>query len=501
VTVPLPDRATAPGFRAALSERSGFLVDIDEGSRTARIFPTGPEGALLEPLRVLSPGLDRDRLWEALARFPRYEQGIELKAEALAEAERRANLGTKEGIVSAISLILLVTSNDEIRPRLDADLDAILASFPTMTIWLLTVNPRLLARISLTNILVQQALTPDLPLGRDGEGFRRSLSAHSLTRGVSFADAVQPIFLAFSPAATGFAFPWMPHSLIFEYGGVVDLRTPSPESMPALYESQALGPEIDDLTDRRGRWVNEVPKSRLGALLSWWITRLDTIYTIATDPTRFAGDGGVHEPAGQLAYLLTMERVLVDMTSIGARPQASAPMRLSAAFDLLDKLETLLGYGPPVSGRPVEMRSGKGFERLLNRKETLPVILRGLQTMPLQIRSYFERRAEELYESVYREVGDGVLPSRRRAAGVAVGMDADRVLAWPEYVGQLVRAVRNSSHGLLDQVRGPQFEVAVTHTGALPRLLPELAMMIAFGLLGDPERLWQRTAWTTRPKG
>jgi hypothetical protein len=384
-----------------------------------------------------------------------------------------------------------------VRTRLDAELNVILASFPTTTIWFLAVDQRLLARVSLSNILVQQALTPDLILGKSEEdGFQRSLRAQSLTQGVSYADAVQPIFLAFTPAATGFAFPWMPHSLMFEYGAVVDLRVTPPESMGALYESRALSPDLPDPTDRRGRGVNEVPKTSLGGLLSWWVTRLNSIYSIATDPTRFPGPGDRHDAPGQFAYLLTIERVISDMTAIGANPQGSPLSRVSSAFDLLDKLETLLGYGPPRRGlRGSEMRSGLGFERLLNRDETLPALFRSFESMPLQIRSFFELRAKHLYESVYSETAEGVLRSRLRENGVAVGMNELRTIPWAEYVGQLVRAVRNSSHGLLDQVRGPQFEVAATHTGALPHLLPELVMLIAFGVLGDPERLWSHSFW------
>jgi hypothetical protein len=266
--------------------------------------------------------------------------------------------------------------------------------------------------------------------------------------------------------------------------------------MNALYESQAMSPDLPEPRDQRGRWVNEVPRPAFGALLSWWISRLNGIYTIATDPTRFADASDRHDPAGQLAYLLTVERVLVDMIAIGARPQASAVTRLGAAFDLLDKLETLLGYGPPRRGiRPDSMRSGKGFERLLNREETLPALRRAFQSLPLQVRSHFEGRASELYDSVYADVGAGVLPSRRRDDGVAVGSAAERLVRWPEYVGQLVRAVRNSSHGLLDQAKGPQFDTAVTHSGALPLLLPELTMMIAFGVLAQPEQMWQRSLW------
>jgi hypothetical protein len=127
VTIPLPEQSTAPGFRSALTDRAGFHAAIDEDTLTARIFPTGPDGELLRPIRLLAPGEDRARLWEGLERFPRYEYMADLKEDALVEVGRRANLGTREGVVGAISLMLLVTSNNEVRARLGAELDVILA--------------------------------------------------------------------------------------------------------------------------------------------------------------------------------------------------------------------------------------------------------------------------------------------------------------------------------------------------------------------------------------
>jgi hypothetical protein len=71
-----------------------------------------------------------------------------------------------------------------------------------------------------------------------------------------------------------------------------------------------------------------------------------------------------------------------------------------------------------------------------------------------------------------------------------VGRDASRFVKWDDYVGQVVRSVRNSSHGLLDQLAGRQADVAATHTGALPSSLPDLAFLVGLALLTDPEGLW-----------
>lgn len=101
-----------------------------------------------------------------------------------------------------------------------------------------------------------------------------------------------------------------------------------------------------------------------------------------------------------------------------------------------------------------------------------------------------------LFDETYREIEAGVLKGRIVEGGVRVGRDQQTTMAVEEYVGRVVRAARNSSHGLLDQLAGPDADVAATHTGALPESLPELAALLAWSLLADPERLWSMQVWT-----
>jgi hypothetical protein len=439
-------------------------------------------------------GEDPHRLWKALERFPRYDYETEYRDQALADVKRMAGMHTAEGVIGALSLRLLVASNEEVRALLNAELEGIFAAFPASTLWMLSVDARLLSRVSLTYIRFQQATTPDLRLGAEGDGFQRSLRAQSSTQGVNFADVVQPIFLSFAPAATGFAFAWPPHSLLLEYGAVVDLRRPRPATIGSLYESRALSPQAKD--EKRSQWVNSIPKASLGSLLGWWIDRIDMSYTIATDPTRFTTAAGIHDASAQLGYMLTIERALDDIRTLGATPQSSSLMRLTIAFDLLDKLETLLGYGPRSARIDRSMASGRGFERLLNRAETLPAVHRTFESMPITIRSRFVDRASALFDDVYAETQEGVLRSRLKPTGVEVGTAELALLSWNKYVGKLVRSVRNSSHGLLDQLVSSQVRVAATHTGALPALLPDLVMMIGLAVIGDPGRLWARSFWS-----
>ena len=232
-----------------------------------------------------------------------------------------------------------------------------------------------------------------------------------MTSRISTSDLVQPVFLLFSPATTGFAAPWLPHTLALEFGAVVDLHRPHPLSLNALYEPRVLSPPLNE--EGRDAWVNSVPKATLASLLAWWVNRLDLLYGVITDPTRFSTPDGEHDSAGQLAFMLTVERVLADLRSLNASPQAPALVKLGTTFDLLDKLETLLGYGPRSRREHGdEWQSGAGFARLLDASESEPLMRRGFERMPQQIGRRFAERGEALFATMYVELRDGVLPAR-----------------------------------------------------------------------------------------
>jgi hypothetical protein len=146
------------------------------------------------------------------------------KAAGIAEINRVAGEETREGIFWALGLLLLITGNEELRPTLEPQLDALWTSIPRLTMWLVAAEEAFVSRVRLSQLLFQFQHTPDLDIETLMADERRSMAAQSLSGGLSAADLVQPIFLTFSPAATGFAAPWVPHTIALDFGAAVDLR-------------------------------------------------------------------------------------------------------------------------------------------------------------------------------------------------------------------------------------------------------------------------------------
>jgi hypothetical protein len=220
-------------------------------------------------------------------------------------------------------------------------------------------------------------------------------------------------------------------------------------------------------------------------LLEWWVDRLNVLYSYVTDPTRFTDEHAYHDAAAQTAWMITLERLIGDAVSLLSEPQATDLDRVQIAFDLLDKAETLLGYG--------RKRTGKGFEALLRKGQSARRLRDAFGSLPPDIAQRLGDEVERLLDGLYGGVLDNTLAFRRSGHGarIAAGTADDlRSMDSETLVASLCRAVRNSSHGLLEILRehDDRFLLAA-NTGGIPAELPALAPFIALGLLADASGL------------
>ena len=260
VTIALGAGADAPNFRNAMTEDAALAATFPNAG--VAIVAPADAPRLFDAHRLASRGDNLERMWQILAGHPRLDQETEHKQAAIDAVNAVAELATAEGMLWGIGLLLLITSNAEVRPVLEQQLDSIWSSLPEATLWLVTAERPLMARLTMSQLLFQFEHTPDLGLDALMAEPRRSLEAQSLMGRVATSDVVQPIFLAFSPAATGFAAPWLPHTIALEFGGVRDIREDPPISLSAVYDPRVLSPPAD----REGRpaWGQLGPEDEPG---------------------------------------------------------------------------------------------------------------------------------------------------------------------------------------------------------------------------------------------
>lgn len=313
-------------------------------------------------------------------------------------------------------------------------------------------------------------------------GQLEAFSQMTITQGIDAAAPVYLPLLALSPCALGFMIPALPHSLVFCFGEPVDLRHQHPLSLASLFRPRVFG---SPRGLERQELMSSVTASDGEELLGWWVGRLNRIYSYIADPTRWVDSEWRHDAAAQTAWFVTLERLIGDAVSLVAEPQATDLHRVQVAFDLLDKAPPLLGYS--------RSDSSKGFCALLRREQSLRRLHEAYASMPGDLATRVGDEAERLFDGLYAKVRENTLRHRLTDEGALIGRKTPEGLVHVDndtLVAELCRAVRNSSHGLLDMLRaGNERYLLAANTDSIPAELPALAPLIALGLLADAESL------------
>jgi hypothetical protein len=491
----LPDPALVPVLRQSLEQAADFtVVDLDDN--VVDVVPAEGAGAtrsFLEAHRLCDANTQiTPQVWAPLGEHPSYEGNPDSRQRLLQEAARLAQIDSGPAMLQAIEAAVAGFTDDELPGWLEQQLPRLFQLFPEGSLWLVSVDPVLLTRLTILGGTFVLDVTPDFPLDPNNVRGFDALDEHSLTRGVAYGKALDPGLLAFSPGAIGYAFDRQPHALVLLFGFDAELRELPPRSLSSLYEPDVFenfrGDPWDDPDFRANLSAGDIE-----SFFQWWVSRLNVFYSHAADPTRFVDQDDNNLPAAQRAWFLTFERMLADATLVLAAPQLAALARIAAAFDFLDKAEALLGYGRD--------GSGSGFERLLRRSEMTRRLERAWEvSLPLRLRQRFQRHAEALFASVHDEIHAHAVEFRRTRAGIKVGREQDDQLVTRPlemYVPELVRATRNSSHGFLEALTGRERFLLATTDGHMPRQLADLIAFFIFGFAADARTVCERTWFGT----
>lgn len=497
--VRMPELERAPGYRDGLARLSRFAVE-DFGDGVAGIAPVEGAGTIathFDLIKVCDGATDFDDpdVWAPLhAHPPRRRSDIE---DPLTYRQQMIDRGreiverrpSNESEIVAFALAALGAAEaGDLSDLLAVNVPALLREFPNGSLWLVTVDDVLLTRLAFGRTQLALGLTPDMPIGEEMDHLR-AFEELTLTRGIDFGAVMDVPLVAFSPAVLGLRIPAMPHVLVFCFGADVDLRRPYPTSLASLYrptvlhdpEGLARGPALEGHRPDDG-----------ARMLAWWGERLNVLYSHATDPTRFTDERGFYDAAAQAAWTITIERLIGDALSLLAEPQATELDRVQLAFDLLDKAEGLLGYG--------KRESGRGFEALLRAEQSVRRSREAFGSLPDDLGLRLGDEVERLFGALRSEVRANTQQHRLTQRGARVAREAPeslQAISDDDLVATLCRAVRNSSHGLLDLFREhPDRFLLAMNTGGIPAELPALAPLLGLALLADAESLidesWRR---------
>jgi hypothetical protein len=491
------------GFAKSLRHASGFDVKPLPDGRV-EIAPAEGSGTVPQyftPHRLADANTDlgASRTWQPVFEHPPHSDkpAVELGPEMqkhFSELYKRTDL---PAVIERLSVSAALAPTDELPAVLGRELGALFARYPGGSLWYIAVQPLLMKRLAFTRVLLQTSLTPDINYGREKRDGVPYFGMHTTTSGVAFDEPFAHILLTIPPTAMGFHFGVYPHAFVFLFGEPEDLRLRRDKPLAA-----AFYPRVNPTKSTPGIKFphEELPVSHVESLLQWWATRLNIVYGYAADPTNFAA-GAEHDVVSQQAWFFTLERMMADAAVMLAAVDAPPLLRMQAAFDMLDKADSLLTP-------PRKDTDGKNFKRLLRRTEVLPRLERAFRNLPLQLQGRYVQWARESFDRFYDDIKQSTMAKRREKKGVRVAFTdpaKPQLMPWDDYIPELMRTARNSSHGLQrilrpptatkSQKRDPRLLLA-TNAGEVPNSFYEVTAVLFFGLMADAARLCDRSWWT-----
>jgi len=502
VLLSIPDPNDAPGIRDGIRQLAQWRLNeitpgwgaIEPAEGAHQIYPYFTPRKLCDAQTTLM-----DETWEPLRRNPAWSRDEipaprtspsgdpdpDWQKRLLEWGDKAAASGRRGSEFAAISATLTALFPEEVPGYLQRQVPLLFNEFNDGSLWFFEVDRLLTRRIALLRILLALETIPDfLDATKNEMPQVHTLQEHSLTSGAAFESLIEPLLLAVPPTSLGYSFGWMPHGLVFLFGHPTLVIEDHPPTFASLYVPRIHGSGAG-FHWRESDFFENLTTADIESLLQWWVSRLNVIYSFAVDPTNFADANGRFHAARQTVWFMTFERLMADALSIGSSPQASALSRQETGFDLLDKAEALLGYGRD--------RTGKGFQRLLRRNEMIPRLDAIWDArLPMQLRQRFQAHTRHLYDRIYSHVRGEAYDFRLTAYGINVWSSEKGQLiewSWDAFVPRLVRAVRNSAHGLMETFEGNDKDLVVAHSGEMPPELPELAAFLALALVADAERL------------
>ncbi len=466
----------------SMRERSGvFEICLSENHLSQE-----PELLSVEELARSGEPVQRATL-EWLMALPNPRDFLTLPMDLVnAEINRLNDMDTIGAKVALFQLLTTVSAPANL-PDLMTNLynDVLRAFDDQSSLHMIRLYPRLSRRYAAARATLAAAVSPEALQGPP-ENFVGFKSA----RGVLNASTIgawpylAPALVSLAPFVTGILASCGQADLVWLFGQPLVGRVhPTDQLLPALALRGGRFTSPDQLT-------GEARPSATGAdavaYLAWWVKQVNTLLSIATDPTLFADPSGSYDPRRHTAFLLSFERLFRDVLDILVGADGPEGNLLRATYDALDCIEgMLLGLLP---GDRVA-----SFRHL---------------TTPSHARATLD-----LLESVIpADVARVALPKCRAAVDgldtVKAGFFLQRHVStnglidipghtgtrkWDDAIPDYLRIDRNAAHSFLTEIdpdRNPgNLEIFMSHEGTLASDLLDIPFLWLMLLVAQPHRL------------
>ncbi|WGM22849.1 hypothetical protein QEH68_22235 (plasmid) [Paenarthrobacter sp. OM7] len=287
---------------------------------------------------------------------------------------------------------------------------------------------------------------------------------------LGFSAYLDTLFTSLSPEVWGMSIGRPGGVIVLLYGGLIAGQ----DNLPAD-KIQLLGPSIHLARSERTDPGLE-PKAYAKAA-HWWVAKLNTMFSIATEPANYA-PVGVYDEAMALEKLVTLEQVFRDCQSLATITRDNHA-RLSLSFQALGRFDGLI--------------SGFKWDSLFTHRTASGLLQTLRDRIPPEVHPVLLPRAERAVEALVK-IRDGFFEARRASAdGIQVPNKKTGQLeeiSLEQATREWLTLYRNSLHGFDQSHRKPRDRALfAAHDGRIPGEIADLAWLQLLVLVSRPELL------------
>lgn len=244
--------------------------------------------------------------------------------------------------------------------------------------------------------------------------------------------------------------------------------------------------EWQRLSHRRYRMDRPLDPSEFKTMLEWAIAQMGSLIREVVDPANCESRDAYIDFTFAYEHNLSMIRVFRrTLLALSTEEPPSGKFIAFEVADLLDRLASAHGKRP----------DAETFKLLFNPTDGPNLLKKCIAALPESPRSFVSRLTDLLYEDLQRTISASIwIQGKLDGRGVRVkttDLATERGEGIGEYVGNLMRTLRNTHHGYftrLDKAGRPSRYLALT-TGDTPGSMSLLPFIWVIAVLADPKEI------------
>jgi len=252
-------------------------------------------------------------------------------------------------------------------------------------------------------------------------------------------------------------------------------------------------PEEERLAYRRFIHKRDWTATELEILVNWYIQKINLMFNKFINSANFLDrTTNCVSFIRQFNFLHTIQRILGETAIIST--EKDSRVRKPLFFELLDKYASIL---KDRSGHNNDAEHFKTLLRLTNYESKIKPIIKGI---PEPFGTYFaETFGQTLFTEIYKVITEDEYLSKS-IIGNNVKLiswdnnsvsfvDRGEIVSKEDYVVNMLRTIRNTHHGYMDDPSNRFEKYLSIHSGSTPHYIADLSLLFFLSLLSDPDSL------------